>query len=158
MLPIITALLPLLLSPSFAEDSVIKVPVPAASPAEADEPPAPKSRLNTDLFEAEEEPQEKSVKGASLTAKVKVVREESDGVEVFFEGEKNTGAFFLHRATPNYRTALKTLEESRKPQGPAVSVTYTEDKKIKSVEKKAATLKEPPKDPNEKWDFSVPGK
>lgn len=152
MLPIITALLPLLLSLSFAEDSVIKVPVPA------EDPTPPKSRLNTDLFEADEdEPTEKSTKAASLTAKVKVVREESDGVEVFFEGEKNTGAFFLHRATPNYRGALKTLEESRKPQGPLVSVTYTEDKKIKSVDKKAPSIKEPPKDPNEKWDFSVPG-
>lgn len=154
MLPIITAVLPMVLSLSWAQETpTIKVPVPAEVDA-----PVPKSGLSTDLFEKDEdEAAPKETKLQKLTAKVKVVREESDGVEVFFEGAKNSGAYFLHRAIPNYRTALKTLEDSRKPQGPSVSVSFTEDKRIKSVEKPATSIKEPPTDPNEKWDFSVPG-
>ncbi|KYG65505.1 hypothetical protein AZI86_00035 [Bdellovibrio bacteriovorus] len=131
------------------------VKVPVESPAT----PAQKKGLTTDLFEKDEDYKEAKDENdglKSLTAKVKVVREESDGVEVFFEGDKNTGTFFLHRAIPHYAKILKDLEKSKKPQGPPVSISYTEDKKIKKVELKTEdTGKVAPKNPNEKWDLSL---
>lgn len=135
-------------------------PVPTVKvPVEAPTAPAQKKGLTTDLFEKDEEYKEAKDENdglKSLTAKVKVVREESDGVEVFFEGDKNTGTFFLHRAIPQYAKILKDLEKSKKPQGAPVTISYTEDKKIKKVELKAEDKgKVIPKDPNEKWDLSL---
>ncbi|MGZ3771390.1 MAG: hypothetical protein ACXVCP_17510 [Bdellovibrio sp.] len=72
----------------------------------------------------------------SFTAKVRVVREDSDGMEIFFEGEKAKGAYSLPNSAEHYSTMLKDLEKSRKPQGPAVSVTVDSEKRIKSVELK----------------------
>lgn len=108
-------------------------------------------KLNANLFEQENDPEKDS--SVTFTAKVRLVREESDGVEVFFEGEKNRGAYALPRSTEHYAKALKTLEESRKTKGPMVSVTASKDKRIKSVEKSKDTGYVPPSDPNQAWDF-----
>lgn len=153
MLLLITAFL--FLSPSWVQaqstsDNTPTVKVPADSPAA-------KKGLSTDIFEKDddEKAEDEDAGLKTLTAKVKVVREESDGVEVFFEGDKNTGAFFLHRAIPHYAKILKQLETSKKPQGPPISVSYTEDKKIKKVDLQKEQIKAVPKDPNEKWDLSL---
>ncbi|UOF01584.1 hypothetical protein [Bdellovibrio reynosensis] len=109
---------------------------------------------NTDLFEKEDsgETQDKS---QSFTAKVKVVREESDGVEVFFEGtSKVKGGYMLLRSTEQYAKLLKLLESSKKPKGPSVSVTVNADKHIKKVEKKEGGGGiVVPDDPNKMWDY-----
>lgn len=109
--------------------------------------PAPSKKINTNLFEAEPEKE----KSSSFSAKVKVVREESDGVEVFFEGDKNKGAYTLLRSTEHYAKMLKDLEASRKPTGTPVKVTADGDKRIKTVEKGKVT--EGSGDPNKPWDF-----
>ena len=150
---VITAFLILASSTVWAQE-------PAPSPRTISIPtenPAPKKGTSTDLFEQDEEykAEKEDDKLKNLTAKVKVVREESDGVEVFFDGDKNSGAFFLHRAIPHYAKILKDLEKSKKPQGPNVRITYTEDKKIKSVELKTDEGKAIPKDPNEKWNLDL---
>lgn len=106
-------------------------------------------KVNTSLYEQDEEPENE--KGKSFTAKVKVVREDSEGVEVFFEGEKNKGSYLLLRSTEHYGKMLKNLEASRKPQGPAVQVFTDADKRIKSVEKSKQSQQE--MDPNKTWDF-----
>lgn len=99
--------------------------------------------LSTDLYEQEkEEPKTKS-----FTSKVRVVREISDEVEVFFESNEATGAYTLPRSLPSFGKMLQDLEKSRKPQGPMVSVTADEDKRIKSVE----VLKSTPVDPKRPW-------
>lgn len=123
------------------------------SDAQAQTPtPAPaKKGPNTNLFEQDPEPA-KAVKTQTLTAKVKVVREESDGVEVFFDGAKNGGTYYLYRSIENYATHLKALEDSKKPQGKPVKVTFDADKRIKSVEK--IKFNDPTSDPNKKWDFN----
>lgn len=123
---------------------------PPASTAGAAKKSAP---MNTSLFESdnEEEPAAES-KTKSLSAKVKVVREDSDGVEVFFEGDQHRGAYYLLRSLKGYATHLKALEDSKKPQGPAVSVSFDAERRIKSVEKK----KSQELDPNKQWDFNKP--
>lgn len=119
---------------------------------------AQSSANSTKYFEAEEEP-EKSDESKSFTAKVKVVREESDGVDVFFEGEKAKGAYFLSRSVEHYGKMIKDLEKSKKPKGPTVAVTADKDKNIKKVELKKAEATSDfkiPDDPNQKWDFGKP--
>ncbi|MNK12022.1 hypothetical protein D3C87_300780 [compost metagenome] len=93
---------------------------------------APKSpsKLNTNLYE--QEPEEE--KSSSFTSKVRVVRDISDDVEVFFESDKASGAYTLPRAAQNYSKMFKDLEKSKAPGGPAVSVTADSEKRIKSVE------------------------
>lgn len=108
-------------------------------------------RINTSIYEQEGD----QPKTLSFSAKVRVVREISDEVEVFFEGDKAKGAFTLPRSLPRYGELVKILEKSRKPGGPPVSITADEDKRIKTVE---ATAKgdggfQIPEDPNQKWDF-----
>ncbi|WP_374074088.1 hypothetical protein [Bdellovibrio bacteriovorus] len=120
-----------------------------AGDAQAQTPDTPSKKINTSLYEQEPEPEKEKTK--SFSAKVKVVREESDGVEVFFEGEKNKGAYMLMRSTEHYAKMLKDLEASRKPKGTAVSVTVDADKRIKTVEKSKAPQQ--PTDPNQPWDF-----
>lgn len=106
-------------------------------------------KTNTSIYEQEaEEP-----KSESFSAKVRVVREVSDEVEVFFEGDTAKGAYTLPRSLQHYGSYLKTLEKSRKPGGPTVSVTADEDKRIKTVEANKAGGFQPPADPNQKWDF-----
>ena len=111
---------------------------------------APK-KPNTNIFE--KDPSSESDNSLSFSAKVKVVREESDGVEVFFEGEKSRGAFSLSRSSEHYGKFLKYLEDSRKVKGGPVSITATADKRIKTVEKSKDTGYIPPADPNKAWDF-----
>jgi hypothetical protein len=125
--------------------------VSSASYAEA---PTAKSRF--DIYADEEAPEK--AKDQRFSAKVRVVREIYDEVEVFFEGAKIKGAYTLPRSTPNYGAALKHLESSRKPGGPSVSVTADEDKRIKAVEIEQGTVSgkggfSVPSDPNAKWDF-----
>lgn len=111
---------------------------------------AQSNKLSTKLYESEPE-----VKTEKFTSKVKVIRDDGDGVEVFFISEKQKGAYVLSRSAANYAEILKVLENSRKPKGPPVSVTANGEKHIKSVEKAAAPEGgfKIPDDPNEKWDF-----
>lgn len=94
----------------------------------------------------------------SVTGKVRVVREVSDDVEVFFEGDKIKGAYTLPRGLQHYGTMLKSLEESKKANGPQVTITADDDKRIKTVELKGGGAATPgdykfPSDPNKKWNF-----
>ncbi|MNL12343.1 hypothetical protein D3C87_1332090 [compost metagenome] len=104
-----------------------------------------KGKLNTSLYEAEEGAEK------SFTAKVRVVRDISDEVEVFFDSPKATGAYTLPRSAAGYAQMLKDLEASKKPKGPAVSITADEDKRIKTVQINKSA--EPERDPNKTWDF-----
>ncbi|MNK93291.1 hypothetical protein D3C87_1134430 [compost metagenome] len=106
---------------------------------------------STDIYEQEAD--ESTTK--SVTGKVRVVREVSDEVEVFFEGDKITGAYTLPRGLQNYGTMLKALEASKKANGPAVTITADEDKRIKTVELKAASGYQTPTDPNKKIDIDA---
>ncbi|MFM6928879.1 MAG: hypothetical protein ACKOX6_10480 [Bdellovibrio sp.] len=97
---------------------------------------SPKAKkLNTQLYEQEPD----SEKEQSFSAKVRVVREVSDEIEVFFESDTAKGAYSLPRSTPHYATVLKDLEKSRAPHGPQVSVKADSEKRIKS-----ATISEAP--------------
>jgi hypothetical protein len=90
----------------------------------------------------------------TFTAKVRIVRDISDDLEVFFEGEVAKGAYTLPRQTKGYAAILKTLEASKKAEGQSVTVTADKEKNIISVEaSKAKTGFVPPSDPNQKWDF-----
>lgn len=111
---------------------------------------AQSTKVSTKLYESESES-----KTEKFTAKVKVIRDDGEGVEVFFTSEKQKGAYSLSRSAANYADTLKTLEKSRKPKGPPVTITADGEKHIKTVEK-AATSEggfKIPDDPNEKWDF-----
>lgn len=121
-----------------------------AGNAQAQNPPKAK-KMNTSIYEQEAEEE----KTESFSAKVRVVREISEEVEVFFEGDKAKGAYTLPRSLPQYGAILKTLEKSRKPGGPPVQVSADGDKRIKSVEASAAAKSTVivPEDPNKKWDF-----
>nr|BFD63547.1 hypothetical protein BdHM001_22280 [Bdellovibrio sp. HM001] len=113
---------------------------------------AQSKKMNTSIYEQEVEPE----KSESFSAKVRVVREISEEVEVFFEGDKAKGAYVVPRSLPQYGATLKLLEKSRKPGGPAVSVTADGDKRIKSVEAVQGDKGggfQVPEDPNQKWDF-----
>lgn len=116
-----------------------------AGPAHAEN-----KKSSTKLYESESED-----KTEKFTSKVKVIREDGDGVEVFFISDKQKGAYSLSRSAANYAESLKILENSRKPKGSAVAVTSDGEKRIKSVEKAAAADGDfkIPEDPNEKWDF-----
>ncbi|GEM_PF-1372508 len=109
-------------------------------------PPAAK-KFNTNLYEQEPEPEKED--SQSFTAKVKLVREEENGVEVFFEGEKQKGGYSLARGTEHYAKYVKDLEASRKAKGPQVSITADSEKHIKKVELKKGSNQ----DPNKTWDF-----
>ncbi|WII73668.1 hypothetical protein QJS83_07245 [Bdellovibrio sp. 22V] len=110
------------------------------------------SKLNTNLYE--QEPERDKTK--SFAAKVRVVREISDEVEVFFEGDKAKGAYTLPRSAQHYGKMLKDLEKSKKAGGPSVKVTADEDKRIKSVEINESGDTRVPADPNKPWDFGKP--
>ena len=88
-------------------------------------------KRSTNIYEAESTPD----KSESFTAKVRVVRDISDDVEVFFESESARGAYTLPRKIKSYATVYKTLQDSEKPGGPQVSVTADSEKRIQSVEK-----------------------
>lgn len=106
---------------------------------------------STDIYE--QDASESTTK--SVTGKVRVVREVSDEVEVFFEGDKIPGAYTLPRGLQNYGTMLKALEDSKKANGPAVTITADEDKRIKTVELKASSGYQIPTDPNKKVDIDA---
>lgn len=89
-----------------------------------------KKNINTQLYEQESDGE----KNKSFTAKVRVVREIAEEIEVFFESEEAKGAYSLPKGTRDYATALKNLEKSRAPHGPAVTVTADSDKRIQSVD------------------------
>lgn len=115
---------------------------------------AQSKKINTSIYEQEAE----SEKSESFSAKVRVVREISEEVEVFFDGDKAKGAYTLPRSLSQYGATLKLLEKSRKPGGPPVSITADGEKRIKSVEAaqggKGGDF-QPPADPNQKWDFGT---
>ncbi len=90
----------------------------------------PATALTTNLYE-KDTPQIES-----FTAKVRVVRDISDDVEVFFESDQAKGAYTLPRSFPDYAAQLKILEESKKAKGPAVTITAEKESKvIKSIQK-----------------------
>jgi hypothetical protein len=124
-------------------------PTPAPSPST---PAKSAPKLGTQIFEDEDKTSDKPAdsKLKSLTAKVKVVRDEGDGREVFFTGEKVSGAFYLHRSVEHYGAYIKILEDSKKPSGSSVTIKYDDNQNIKSVEGANASRNE---DPNKKWDF-----
>lgn len=104
----------------------------------------PKAKATTSVYENETE----SPKTKSFAAKVKVIRDETDSVEVFFSGDEAKGAYFLYRNHPHFAEYLHRLEESRKPQGQKAKVIVEdEDKKIVTVE---PTAKAPAK--SSEWD------
>ena len=107
---------------------------------------AQKSAGKTQIFE-QEATQEKTT---SFTAKVRVVRDIADDVEVFFDSDKARGAYTLPRNAANYAAMFEALEKSKSPKGLPVSVTADEDKRIKSVSTPAGKA-EP--DPNKPWEF-----
>lgn len=108
-----------------------------------------KDKPTTNLYESETEE-----KSESFSAKVRVIRDEGDSVDVFFISDKQKGAYSLPRTTPNFAAALKALENSRKPKGGPISITANGDKTILKVEQPAQQKGfQIPTDPNEKWDF-----
>lgn len=110
--------------------------------------------ISTNSYEAEADSDDEKIK--SFTAKVRVVREDSDGMEVFFESEKSKGAYVLPSSAEHYGKKLKDLEASKKPNGPAVTVSVDSEKRIKSVELRKGSGGQGgkiPSDPNQKWNF-----
>lgn len=108
---------------------------------------------STHLYESDSDANSKDI---NFTAKVKVIRDDGDGVEVFFNSDKAKGAYSLPRSAAKFAETVKLLESSKKPGGAAVSVTADSEKRIKAVEKAAAAAAggvKIPDDPNEKWDF-----
>lgn len=113
--------------PSYAQSSSnLKPTTPQATKIQA-------TKMSRDIFEKEENPDKQN---ASFNAKVKVIRQESDGVEVFFEGTKQRGGYLLLSSKKGYGKMLDALEKSRKPQGPTVSVQADPDQRILAVEVK----------------------
>jgi hypothetical protein len=103
-----------------------------ADPAHAQ---AKVKKLNTDIYEAESSEE----KPKTFSAKVRVVRDISDEVEVFFDSDEARGAYTLPRKISGYATVLKTLQNSEKPGGPPVAVTADSEKRILNVEKAAGS-------------------
>lgn len=113
--------------PSYAQSSSdLKPTTPQATKIQA-------TKMSRDIFEKEENPDKQN---ASFSAKVKVIRQESDGVEIFFEGTKQKGGYLLLSSKKGYGKMLDALEKSRKPQGPTVSVQADPDQRILAVEVK----------------------
>lgn len=103
----------------------------SVNPAFAENTAPKKSTSTTSVYENETD----KPKTKTLSAKVKVIRDESDSVEVFFSGNEAKGAYFLYRSNSHFAEYLHRLEESRKPQGAKASVVVNEDdKKIISVD------------------------
>lgn len=92
-------------------------------------------KLNTHLYEAEETVAKKE----SFTAKVRVVRDISDEVEVFFDSDKARGAYTLPRRIDSYAEVLKQLQDSAEPGGGQVSITADSEKRILKVDKSSSS-------------------
>lgn len=108
--------------------------------------------------ESESEGESSNEKTKTFTAKVRIVREDSDGMEIFFESEKAKGAYLLPSSAERYGKKVKDLEASKKPNGAAVTVTVDSEKRIKSVvlqknDSRGIKGFKIPSDPNQKWDF-----
>ncbi|WP_413557755.1 hypothetical protein [Bdellovibrio sp. HCB209] len=95
---------------------------------------AQSKKLNTNLYEAEKV----EAKKENFTAKVRVVRDISDEVEVFFDSDKARGAYTLPRRIDSYAEVLKTLEDSAEPGGGSVAVTADSEKRILKVDKSSS--------------------
>lgn len=106
------------------------------------------SKMSTNIYEKEEDKDESK----SFTAKVRVVRDIGDDVEVFFDSDAARGAYTLPRNAAGYSQMYKDLEKSKAPSGPAVSVTADTDKRIKSVQLQSA----PARDPSDPWKIDSP--
>ncbi|WP_413575082.1 hypothetical protein ACLVWU_12525 [Bdellovibrio sp. HCB290] len=96
---------------------------------------AQNKKANTQIYDAESTAE----KTESFTAKVRVVRDISDEVEVFFDSDKARGAYTLPRKIAAYATVLKQLQDSSGPSGGQVSVTADSEKRILSVEKSSSS-------------------
>lgn len=113
--------------------------VAICTPVQAENAPK-KPTTSAGVYESETE----RPKTKNISAKVKVIRDETDSVEVFFTGGEAKGGYNLYRSNPHFAEYLHRLEESRKPQGPKASVIVEEeDKKIISVESSSPAKKEP---------------
>lgn len=88
---------------------------------------------------------EKTKDEKSFSAKVRVVREVSEDVEVFFDSDKAKGAYTLPKSMSGYAAALKALEDSKKT-GIAVTVTADDDNRIHAVQAGAAPAAVSPED------------
>lgn len=108
---------------------------------------------STTLYEPEAEP-EAEEKTETFSAKVRVIRDAGESMDVFFISDKQKGAYSLSRSSPQFAAALKALEDSRKPKGGPLSITAKKDKTILKVEPPSQQSGfQVPSDPNEKWDF-----
>lgn len=132
----------------------------AQSPPQSTETGGPRlnpAKSKSNIFEADTEKDERK----HFSAKVRVVRDIADDVDVFFEGTSTTGAYTLSRGKKDFTVMLKALEASKAPKGPSVSVTADSDKNILTVELDKRPKNEandmstfvPPTDPLQKWDF-----
>ncbi|MBO9667812.1 MAG: hypothetical protein J7501_13495 [Bdellovibrio sp.] len=116
----------------------------------ATQAPAQTKKLNTQLYEKEEAVE----KTSSFTGKVRVVRDISDDVEVFFDSDKATGAYTLPHGAKDYATMLKHLEESRGADGGQVTITADSEKRIKSVA--PSSLGKSHKNSGDDWKVVIP--
>jgi hypothetical protein len=89
----------------------------------------PKSKAPIQVFEKEDSEE-------TFTAKVSVVREIQEEIEVFFEGNKK-GPYILPDG-PHHGLYMQRLEKSKKSSGPMVKVTIDNDRlqSVDIVEKK----------------------
>ncbi len=85
-----------------------------------------KSKLNTQVFEAEGEQN-------TFSGKVRILRDNTEDTEVFFENKKHPGPYILSEKLPSYGLFKARLQKSKKSGGPAVKVTVDNDH-IKSVD------------------------
>ena len=104
---------------------------------------------STNIYEKDEET--KALK--TLTAKVRMASEDNGGWSVYFEGDKNSGVFFLSSKLSNFGSFTNLIEESRKPKGPHLKVTYDQDKNIESVVKTESPAVNLDINAVKKWDF-----
>lgn len=103
----------------------------------------------TNIYEKDEET--KVLK--TLTAKVRMASEDNGGWSVYFEGDKNSGVFFLSSKLSNFGSYTNLIEESRKATGPQLKVTYDQDKNIESVVKTESPAINLDINAVKKWDF-----
>ena len=103
---------------------------------------------NSNIYEEEKE--EKKI--TKFTAKVRTASEDSGGWIVFFEGNKQPGVYSLSSKLSEFGSYTNLVEESRKNNGPELSITADKEKNIESITK-AEKRPQPNFDPNKKWNF-----
>ena len=94
---------------------------------------AQSKKPSTQMYEAEPESESESEKTTSFSAKVRLMRDEEEGMEVFFESDKQTGAYLLPKTIEKYGSLIKILEASQKPKGSPVNVVANKNKTIKAI-------------------------